>query len=152
MDRAEAHAFMQQKAALQAMQEEMDNARAERFQAELEASKREKFLRDQAKQHDRQEAELSKREEALRVRTCLLDAREKDICDQERALVEGGGAEEATKRAMHRAEQKAANMEVEAEYLKAKLAEETRRAVQAEDKIASHNLETQQLHDALAEA
>jgi hypothetical protein len=78
-----------------------------------------------------------------------LETRERTVQAQEKQQAQG--ADQATKCALQRAEQRAANCEAEAEALRIQLVEAHRMANAAEEKLSSKNQEIEQVRSTLAE-
>jgi len=148
----------QKEAALTALEEELMTREAANFEADMNQAAREKHLRDATAQQEStdkgfvaRESEIAARETVLRNTKLALDVRQHDLREQEQALLEGG-ADEATKRALHRSEQRNAICDAEADALRGQLAGQKRVAITAQEKVASQSSEIQLLHSALAEA
>jgi len=95
------------------------------------------------------EADLVAKEQALQQCKIALDAQEMQLRDQVQQAQQG--ADDATKRALNRAEQNAAICEAEAESLRLQLEEQKSLAMNVEEKLAAKNQEIQQLQALLAE-
>jgi len=135
-------------AALRALEEKLAMKEEECIQTNLDQAGREKYLRDATVAQEEAEQDLAVREQALIKCKEALDAREIQMMGQ---LQNAQGTDEATKRALQQAEQKAALKEAEADALRVQLMEQQQLARSLEDKLSGKNLEIQQVQNALAE-
>jgi|Transcript_18284 hypothetical protein len=138
-------------AALRAREDDLLKREEAQFEAELNQGAREKFLRDATAQQEHGDKELATRSAALNQRTAMIEARERQLEEQVQQFL-SDKANKDCKRAVERAERKAAICEAEVDALRVQITEQKREALVANEKVASQSAEMQQLHEALAEA